>query len=257
MNNSSALIGPLTRAAACLAQAQRVFVLTGAGVSAESGISTFRDAQTGMWTHFDPTRLASQEGFAEDPGLVWRWYMERLGAVEQAQPNPGHKALAALETMVPAFTLATQNVDNLHERAGTRSVLHLHGSITRYHCNGCGLDHPLQDDDRRRPDPPRCPNCGAHIRPGVVWFGELLPRRVLDRCYLAAERCDVMLVVGTSGIVYPAAGLPQIAKVAGSTVIDVNLEPNAITEVADIYLEGKGGELLPGLIDALRAARTE
>lgn len=247
---------PLRRAADRIARAQRVFVLTGAGVSAESGISTFRDARTGLWSKFDPMRLASQEGFAEDPGLIWSWYIERLGAVEMAAPNAGHKALAELELIIPDFTLATQNVDNLHERAGGRSVLHLHGSITQFRCNGCGRDYELQPHDRTLAEPPRCPDCGAHIRPGVVWFGELLPAHVLNHCSLAARRCEVMVVVGTSGIVYPAAGLPEVAKAVGATVIDVNPEPNPISDLADIYLEGPGGEVLPQLVEQVKLLRS-
>ncbi len=257
MNNPTKPTDPLVRAARALAQAEQVFVLTGAGVSAESGISTFRDAQTGLWSHFDPMRLASQEGFREDPGTVWRWYMERLGAVQQAQPNAGHQALAGLGTLVPELTLATQNVDDLHERAGSEQVLHLHGSISEHRCNGCGRAYTLQEGDKERHLPPECSHCGASIRPGVVWFGELLPGPVLDACYKAAESCNVMLVVGTSGMVYPAAGLPDIAKSHKATVIDVNLEPNLITEVAHIALQGKGGEVLPRLVEETRRLRAQ
>ncbi len=243
---------PLIRAAAALAQARRVVVLTGAGVSAESGISTFRDADTGLWSRFDPMRLASQEGFAENPAIVWQWYMDRLNVMERAQPNPGHTALAELERMVPEFVLVTQNVDDLHERAGSRHVLHLHGSIARYYCNVCGAPHPITAADRRRTRPPACPSCGAFIRPGVVWFGEMLPERILDQAYRAVQRCDVILVVGTSGLVYPAAQLPHLAKSAGAHVIEQNLRCDAFTEIADVQLEGQGGVLLPQLVDAMR-----
>jgi NAD-dependent deacetylase len=250
-------IDPMVRAGRALAQVQHVFVLTGAGISAESGISTFRDAQTGHWSRFDPMRLASQDGFSKDPGLVWRWYMERLAAVEQAVPNAGHRALADLAAIVPHLTLATQNVDDLHERAGTPEVLHLHGSIATHRCNGCGRPYALQAGDRARDLPPECPHCGANIRPGVVWFGELLPGPVLEAAYAAAEQCDAMIVVGTSGMVYPAAGLPDIAKAHAATVIDVNLEPNPITEVAHIYLQGKGGEVLPWLVEEVKRQREQ
>jgi NAD-dependent deacetylase len=256
MTNATKPIDPMVRAGRALAQAQRIFVLTGAGISAESGISTFRDAQTGHWSRFDPMRLASQDGFGKEPGVVWRWYMERLAAVEQAEPNAGHRALAALAALVPHVTLATQNVDNLHERGGTPDVLHLHGSITAHRCNGCGRPYTLQECDRERDLPPECAHCGAYIRPAVVWFGELLPGPVLEAAYAAAERCHAMIVVGTSGMVYPAAGLPDIAKAHDATVIDVNVEPNPITEVAHIYLQGKGGNVLPRLVDEVKRQRT-
>lgn len=255
--NALTLPDSLDRAAVALAQARRVVVLTGAGVSAESGISTFRDAQTGVWSRFDPMRLASQEGFAQNPALVWQWYMERLRAMERAQPNPGHVALAQLERLVPQFVLATQNVDDLHERAGSRRVLHLHGLITRYHCNRCGAPHALTDTDRRRSRPPACPSCGAPVRPSVVWFGEILPERVLDQAYRAAQQCDVLLVVGTSGVVYPAAHLPHLAKAAGARVIEQNLECNAFEGVADMQLEGRGGLLLPELLEKVKQLKAQ
>jgi NAD-dependent deacetylase len=254
---SSPLDMQLQRAAAALAAARRVVVLTGAGVSAESGISTFRDADTGLWSRFDPMRLASQEGFAENPALVWQWYMERLGVMERAQPNPGHLALAELERLAPEFVLATQNVDDLHERAGSRHVLHLHGLITRYLCNLCGAPHAITPTDRRRPRPPLCPSCGAPIRPGVVWFGEMLPERILDQAYRSARRCDVLLIVGTSGVVYPVAHLPHMAKSAGAHVIEQNLQCDAYQQVADVQLEGRGGILLPQLVEAVKRLRAE
>lgn len=255
--NALTLPDALDRAAVALAQARRVVVLTGAGVSAESGISTFRDAQTGVWSRFDPRRLASQEGFAQNPALVWQWYMERLGVMEQAQPNPGHVALAELERLVPQFVLVTQNVDDLHERAGSHHVLHLHGLITHYHCNNCGAPHALTALDRRRSHPPVCPSCGARVRPGVVWFGEILPERVLDQAQRAAQLCDVILVVGTSGVVYPAAHLPHVAKAAGAYVVEQNLQCDAFTAVADIQLEGSGGVLLPELVAAVKQLKSE
>ena len=255
MNSDS--VDPLINAAAALAQARRVVVLTGAGVSAESGISTFRDADTGLWSRFDPMRLASQEGFAENPAIVWQWYMERLGVMEKAQPNPGHVALAELERLAPEYVLVTQNVDDLHERAGSRHVLHLHGAIARYRCNDCGAPHALTEADRLRTHPPPCPGCGALIRPGVVWFGEALPERILDQAYRAAQRCDVILIVGTSGVVYPAAHLPHLAKSAGAHVIEQNLECDAFAGVADVQLEGQGGVLLPQLVEAVRQLKAD
>ncbi|RIK38453.1 MAG: NAD-dependent protein deacylase [Chloroflexi bacterium] len=244
--------GEIQRAAQLLRQADFVVCLTGAGVSAESGVATFRDAQTGLWSHFDPRQLASQEGFAEDPGLVWRWYMERLETVGQVQPNPGHMALAQIERLVPRFVLFTQNIDDLHERAGSQNVRHLHGTITRFRCNDCGMEHLLQPVERSQDTPPACRWCGGLVRPDVVWFGELLPQDVLAEARRSAETCDVLLVVGTSGVVYPAAELPLVAQSAGAQVIDVNPEAGAIAEIADLFLQGAGGEILPRLVAAMK-----
>lgn len=244
----------LVAAAHLLSAARRVVCLTGAGVSAESGIPTFRDAQTGLWARFDPAQLASQEGFAAAPGLVWRWYMERLQLVEHAHPNPGHLAIAALARQIADFILVTQNVDNLHERGGSRSVLHLHGRIDRFHCNECGFEHVLTEQDRTAPTPPHCVACCGLVRPDVVWFGELLPARVLDHAWRAAERCDAMLVVGTSGVVYPAAQLPMLAHQAGAHIIEVNPERSPLTAMADVHLQGPAGALLPALLEALLGA---
>jgi NAD-dependent deacetylase len=241
----------IQQAAQALAQAQRVVCLTGAGVSAESGVATFRDVQTGLWSKFDPQRLASQEGFADDPGLVWRWYMERLRTVEAAAPNPGHLALAQLETRMAEFTLVTQNVDNLHERAGSRQVYHIHGRINHFRCNYCRTEYTLQAHEQTQEQPPICPHCGELVRPDVVWFGESLPVDVVDIAWRAAESCEIMLVVGTSGVVYPVAQLPLVAKRAGALVIDVNPHCTPISEMADIFLQGAGGVVLPQLLDAL------
>lgn len=241
----------INQASQRLAQAKRIVCLTGAGVSAESGVATFRDAQTGLWSKFDPQRLASQAGFAADPGLVWRWYMARLASVETAAPNPGHLALARLEALSSAFTLVTQNVDDLHERAGSRQVLHIHGRINRFRCNYCQAEHSLQPDERQQALPPTCAHCGDQVRPDVVWFGEALPGRVVDVAWREAERCDVLLVVGTSGVVYPVAQLPALAKQAGAVVIDINPECTPISMLADISLQGAGGVVLPQVVAAL------
>lgn len=241
----------IEEAARVLTEAQSVLCLTGAGVSAESGIATFRDAQTGLWANFDPQTLASQAGFAADPGLVWRWYMERLSAVEQSQPNPGHYALAALAQRVERLTLVTQNIDDLHERAGSEGVLHIHGQITKFRCNRCRERVALSTQTRSHHEPPQCVVCQDRVRPDVVWFGENLPARVLDAAWRAAERCDVVLVVGTSGVVYPAAQLPFVAKQQGATLIDVNPDCTPISEVADLFLQGSSGEVLPQVLAAM------
>lgn len=245
----------IERAAQMLDQAQRIVCLTGAGVSAESGVTTFRDAQTGLWSKFDPQQLASQVGFAKDPGLVWHWYMERLQMVEEAKPNPGHVALARLEQLTPMFTLITQNVDDLHERAGSHSVLHLHGRITRFRCNGCGFEYALHKRDLKRDLPPKCIQCGDWVRPDVVWFGENLPTRIVDLAWRAAERCEVMLVVGTSGVVYPAAHLPVLAQQHGAQVIDVNPDWTPISAIANLFLQGPSGEILPWVAAALETIK--
>lgn len=246
----------LASAARLLQGAQRVVCFTGAGVSAESGITTFRDAQTGLWAHFDPMQLASQQGFAADPGLVWQWYMHRLAQVEKAVPNAGHTALAHLESCKRFFTLVTQNVDDLHERAGGRHILHLHGLIRRFHCNTCLFEHELGAQERFAMQPPRCIGCGGLIRPSVVWFGESLPGRVLTRAMLESERCDVCMVVGTSGVVYPAAQLPYWAHQKGAHVIEVNPEETPISAIADIHLRAASGDLLPRLIERMVALST-
>ena len=247
-----AIAESIHQAAQILSEAQRIVCLTGAGVSAESGLSTFRDPETGFWSKFDPQQLASQSGFAADPGLVWRWYMERLqAAAEKAKPNPGHFALATLESDAKNFTLITQNVDNLHERAGSVNVTHLHGIISRFHCNVCGKAYTLAEEEKVATLPPRCPACEGMIRPSVVWFGETLPMHELTFAWQSAEQCDVMLVVGTSGLVTPAAQLPYVAQDAGATLIDVNPEQGSLSGMADLFLQGPSGEILLKVVAAM------
>jgi NAD-dependent deacetylase len=232
--------------------ASSLFVLTGAGVSAESGVPTFRDAQTGHWARFDPETLASPRGFADNPGLVWGWYMARLAGVEAARPNAGHVALAQLgERFGEGFSLFTQNVDDLHERAGSHHVSHLHGSIARFHCQDCAAVHPLRPEDRSALSPPRCAACGGPVRPGVVWFGELLPTGLFDAASHLACASGACLVAGTSGVVRPAADLPFAAQRAGKPVIEVNPEPTPITEIATVFLRGPSGVMLPRLLRCL------
>lgn len=237
----------LRTAVELLHAARAVACLTGAGVSAESGVPTFRDAQTGLWARYDPQMLASPQGFAEDPGLVWRWYMARLAGVEKARPNPGHLALAQMQDRRPAFALITQNVDDLHERAGSRDVIHLHGTIAHFRCHRCATPHPLTEAERSAELPPVCSVCGGHVRPAVVWFGESLPSAAYDRAVQAVSTCDLLLVIGTSGLVYPAAQLPAIAKRAGSRLMEINPEPGPLSSLADVTLRGPSGEILPRL----------
>lgn len=233
--------------------ARRIAVLTGAGVSAESGIPTFRAAQTGLWAQHDPMQLASPEGFAADPTLVWDWYAWRRRLIAEAQPNPGHHALARLGEAHPAFTLITQNVDGLHQRAGSRAVLELHGNITRTICSK--TRRPISEDwlarhaDSRPPPSPYVADGLA--RPDVVWFGEALDAAVLDQATRAVQACDLMLIVGTAGAVHPAAGLAAVAHSAGALLIEINPETSALTRLADWHLAGPSAHCLPRLVGAL------
>jgi len=206
---------------ALLRDARRVAVLTGAGISAESGIPTFRDALTGLWARFNPEELATPEAFERNPALVWDWYAERRGRVATCAPNPGHRALAELERRTPDFLLITQNVDGLHEAAGSRKMVELHGNIRRVRCSrDCGLVETWPDDER----PPRCSRCGAFLRPDVVWFGEMLPQQEFARASLAARTADLFFSIGTSNLVEPAASLTWLAHEHGATVVIVNPE---------------------------------
>ncbi|RPH63553.1 MAG: NAD-dependent deacylase [Burkholderiales bacterium] len=238
-----------------LKAARRVVVFTGAGVSAESGIPTFRDALTGLWARFDPERLATEAGFRADPALVWRWYAERRAAIGQTQPNAAHRAIAAWATRGAHVAVVTQNVDGLHGRAGSREVLELHGNILRARClEGCGDPERIAPAYDWRADPrtpPPCPRCGAPLRPDVVWFGELLPPDVFERAERAALGCDLMLVVGTSALVHPAAGLPLLAHRAGARIVVVNPDDTPIDSLAANVLRGRAGDVLPALMDGL------
>ena len=235
------------RAKQRIAAAHNVAVLTGAGISAESGIPTFRDAQTGLWAKFDPMQLASEEGFRADPRTVWRWYAWRRQLVAEAQPNAGHRALAAASPRFASFEVITQNVDGLHARAGSKPI-ELHGNIMRTACLArCGFS---EDDAQRLPagEPPRCPRCGGWLRPDVVWFGELLDVQTLARAEQAAARCDLMLVIGTSGLVFPAAGLPAVAARAGAAVIVVNPQASELDALASVVVCETAAVALPQLL---------
>jgi len=254
------LNGFIERAASSLAQAHALVILSGAGVSKESGVPTFRDAQTGLWATYDPQELATSQAFRRDPELVWRWYDFRRELVAGVQPNAGHLALAELERFIPRVVVLTQNVDGLHQAAGSSDVVELHGNIARNRCFADCQGSPTLIDlgtlpgRSRDASPPRCPRCGAHIRPDVVWFGEPLPEAALQRAFAVSAKCDVMLVVGTSGVVHPAAALPTIARQGGGVVIEVNPEPGGITPIANPFIRGPSGKILPGLVEALKAA---
>ncbi len=235
----------LPQAAAVLAKAQRVAALTGAGVSSESGVPTFRGLG-GLWKGRDPMSLATPEAFAANPAMVWEFYRWRRDLVSQAEPNPAHRALAALADRSPHFTLITQNVDRLHQRAGSRDVLELHGNLFDVRCTGCS--RTFDRTGVSLAPLPHCDECGALLRPAVVWFGESLPHDVWLAAEKAVEQAEVLLVLGTSAVVYPAAGLVTASKVAGGTVIEVNLEKTPMSQFVDFPLFGKAGEILPQLL---------
>ena len=231
-----------------LRQAERVTALTGAGVSQESGLRTFRDAQTGLWAQYKPEDLASPEAFARDPKLVWDWYAMRREKVRGVEPNPGHVALAEMARRVPEFTLITQNVDGLHRKAGSRNILELHGNLQRVRCLECGMFAETWEENG---EVPRCAGCGGMLRPDVVWFGEALPRSALEAAVEAARASQVFFSIGTSGLVQPAAALAFAAHNKGAVVVEVNLEPTPLTVKADFFLQGKSGEVLPELVKAV------
>jgi NAD-dependent deacetylase len=231
-----------------LRAARRVGVLTGAGISAESGIPTFRDAQTGLWSRFRPEELATADAFRRNPQLVWDWYAWRRGLVGGAAPNAGHRALVRLAERVPALTLVTQNVDGLHQRAGSADVIELHGNIHRSKC--FDEDIVIAEVPESSERPPRCPRCGGPLRPDVVWFGESLPPRALERAEAAARECDLFLSVGTSAAVFPAAQLPLTALQAGAAVVEINKDPTPLTRMATYSLRGAAGAILPALLEA-------
>ncbi|HEX9935269.1 MAG TPA: NAD-dependent deacylase [bacterium] len=229
--------------------AGRVAVLTGAGVSAESGVPTFR-GEDGLWKKFRPEELASIDAFMANPELVWEWYSARRQIVREKKPNPGHMALAEMESIFREFTLITQNVDGFHQRAGSRNVLELHGNILFSKCIRCGAksDRVEFSIERRIP---LCP-CGGQMRPDVVWFGEALPQDVLVQAFEASKHCDVFFSIGTSAVVHPAASLPLAAKQAGALIVEINTERTALSDFADEMIIGKSGEVLPELVEQLK-----
>jgi len=236
--------------------AQRIVVFTGAGVSAESGIATFRDALTGLWSRFDAQALATPDAFRAHPDIVWGWYEWRRGQALRAEPNAAHRAIAALAHHVPELIVVTQNVDDLHERAGSPRVAHLHGSLHAPRCSACAApytlsgDAPDEPDEGRRIAPPACSVCGAPVRPGVVWFGESLPADAWSEALRAAEQCDLLLSIGTSALVYPAAELPQRALAAGASVIQINPTVTPLDRQAHCNLHGAAADVMPRLLAA-------
>jgi len=236
-----------------LAAAKSVTVLTGAGVSAESGVPTFRDAQTGLWAKYSPEELATPRAFRRQPRLVWEWYAWRRTLVAEAIPNPAHLALVDMERLFPQFHLITQNVDGLHQRAGSRRVVELHGNITRTKCFDEGTVVSSWKDTGDVP--PRCPDCGGLLRPDVVWFEEPMPEAEMGLAATASANCDVFFSIGTSTLVYPAAGLPSEALRSGAMVVEVNPQPTPFTSQAHYALAGAAGVVLPELVKALHTVR--
>ena len=251
---SEALSSDLDTVRRWLREARRVAVLTGAGMSAESGVPTFRDALTGLWSQYDPQKLATEEGFRADPALVWNWYRSRREQIARVQPNAGHVALAAFAQRHPSrLTLITQNVDGLHQRAGSPGVLALHGNIDQDRwLDDCAMPQRLGGGcapaSAEPGEPPRCATCGNLVRPAVVWFGEKLPVQVLQQAEAASRACDLMLVVGTSGEVWPAAGLAHTAREAGARVVVLNPEPSSLDGVAHLQLRATAAGALPLLL---------
>lgn len=237
--------GAVVQAAEWLTVARSVIALTGAGVSAESGLPTFR-GPNGLWRNRRPETLATPEAFAADPKTVWEWYNWRRSVHAGCSPNPGHFALAAIERAKPGFYLVSQNVDGFHEQAGSRRILKLHGDLWKVRCLACGKE----ERDARvpmEPLPPYCP-CGGLLRPAVVWFGESLSEETLRAAFEAASRADLVFVLGTSSVVYPAAAIPRAALEHGARLIEINLEPTELSTSAHLSLRGKTGELLPAIV---------
>ena len=229
--------------------AQRITVLTGAGISAESGVPTFRDAQTGLWARYRPEELATPEAFQRHPKLVWDWYAWRRELVAGVKPNAAHHALVKLEKQVTDFILITQNVDGLHRRAGSRNVLELHGELFRTKCSRCEKAVSRWQDGGEAP--PVCGHCYAWLRPDVVWFGEMLPVNLLQEAEAAAAQCEVFFSIGTSSLVYPAAELPLTALRGGATVVEINPQPTPLSDYVAYTLQGAAGKVLPALLKAV------
>ncbi len=231
-----------------LRDSRRICVLTGSGISAESGVPTFREAQTGLWEQYDPHQLATPDAFQRDPELVWRWYRWRRDLVAAVAPNAGHHALVRLAGLLPELTLVTQNVDGLHQRAGSDGVIEFHGNLFEDRCfdEGC-----VVTDADMSAVVPVCPDCGGMLRPGVVWFGESIPESAMHDATAAVSRCDLFFSIGTSALVWPAAGLAEAARQQGAAVVEINLDATPLSAQTDFRLQGKSGLILPELIDCL------
>ncbi len=250
----------IAEVARTLLQSRHLVVLSGAGISKESGIPTFRDAQEGLWARFNPMELATPRAFRRNPKRVWDWYEYRRALIADARPNAGHRAITEMETLVDELVVITQNIDGLHQQAGSRDVIPIHGNIHKNKCfANCQGDPTYVDVSALEWDketgPPRCPHCGAYVRPDVVWFEENLPQDLLERAMRLSSTADVMLVVGTSGVVQPVASLPFMAARDGALIVEVNPDPTSLTGIARWHLAGRSGEVLPRVVAAMRALR--
>lgn len=241
------------RLVALLSRANKVAAFTGAGISAESGIPTFRD-EDGLWSKYNPEELATMDAFLEKPDVVQEWYKHRRSIIHEKEPNAAHRALARLEEVIPEVMVITQNVDNLHQEAGSSRVVELHGNIQRNYCMDCENQPPQEALDRlAEGQPARCPECDGLIRPDVVWFGEALPEEEYNRADEFAQACDVMLSIGTSAVVFPAARIPLTARQFGAYLVDINPERSDLASVADEVIQERAGDVLPDLTDAVAA----
>lgn len=247
-----------------LRDARKIVAFTGAGMSKDSGLDTFRDAQTGIWERINPQDMASLNSWAKDPDPMYAWYLWRGHVCQQAKPNAGHKAIAEWETADWAaergmeVRVVTQNIDDLHERAGTRRISHLHGSLFSYRCCIChkpARTPEFPSEQLERVTPPNCSLCGNPVRPGVVWFGEPLPHKDWDVSEAAMSEADLVVIIGTSGVVYPAAGLPQVAKSAGAKILEISPERTELTGLADWSLRATAAEGVPAIVTAARVER--
>ncbi len=227
---------------------KRVVVLTGAGISAESGVPTFR-GENGLWKKFKPEELATFDAFISNPQLVWEWYEYRRKLISEVKPNPAHKSLVEMQGYFENFHLVTQNVDGLHQKAGSKEVIELHGNIKRNKCINCGMK--FEELPSSEVIPPKC-RCGGMLRPDVVWFGEMLPEEAIKKAFEQSTYCDLFFSIGTSAIVYPAASLPLIAKRAGAYLVEVNLERTELSSLADEVFLGKAGEIMPEIVRFIR-----
>lgn len=238
-----------------LAGSKKIAVLTGAGISAESGIATFRDPD-GLWEKFNPAELASIDGFMANPNLVWEWYQHRVRIVNESKPNAGHFAIAEMQKIFDNVIVITQNVDRLHQKAGAKDVVELHGNIVTNRCFDCNEEF---EGKTNLPDGelPSCLKCGGKIRPNVVWFGEMLPTDAIEAAEIAAQTCDIFFSVGTSAEVYPAAGLPILAKQSGARIVEVNPNDTPLTPYVDFSIRGLAGELLPLILKEYKRYKNE
>ena len=238
-----------------LREAHAVVAFSGAGISVESGVPTFRGTD-GIWTKIKPEELASMNAFMKNPALVWEWYAHRRTIIESIEPNEGHRALVRMERVVPHFTIVTQNIDNLHRRAGSKVIHELHGNIERNYCMKCGRTY-RSDFTVNKEKMPVCTECGGLVRPDIVWFGEMLPEEEWEASVRASEEADLFFSIGTSAVVYPAASLPWIAKRAGAYVVEINPEETSLTKDADEFLQGSSGPILAALADEMERCRRE